>query len=338
MGGYLWEFNLLLGKFSVAFKSIRKLKMKPKIVNVSIVGTGILGTQIAIQSALHGCQVSCYDTDDKAFYDGIKRIENRIKNSDRKPILSLEEIKEGATRVKICKRFEDALQEADLVIECAPEDLSLKRALFKKIDVSTPPATIFATNSSSICISKIENVTQRPENCLNIHFYSMDLGRNMADIMGGTKTSVATIETCKQWVRSVGCVPIEIKKEISGFFVNRISWAIRREALNLWAEGYADFKDIDRAWMIYSGMSQGPFGAMDAVGLDIVYAMALNFYDESKDLRDCPPESLKTLVDRKQLGQKTGKGFYDYPNPEYRRPDFLKGRIESILIKGKDFR
>ena len=300
------------------------LKMGQKIIKVSTVGTGILGTQIAIQSAFYGYHVACYDIDDNAFYDGIKRIEDRIKNSDRTPTLSLEEIKEGAGKVKICRRLDEALQEADLVIECVPEDLSLKRSLFKKIDALTHREAILASNSSSISISRIENVTQRPEKCLNIHFYSIDLGRNMADIMGGTKTTVATIENCKQWVRSIGCVPLEIKKEITGFYVNRISGAIRREALYLWAEGYADFKDIDRAWMIYSGMSQGPFGTMDAVGLDIVYAMAMNFYDESKDPRDYPPDALKAMVDRKEFGQKAGKGFYDYPHPEYRRPDFFK--------------
>lgn len=298
--------------------------MTHKILKVCVVGTGTLGAQIAIQSSFYGYKAACYDTDDTAFQNAIKRIENRIELSDRKPTLSIKEVKAAAKNVTICTTLGDALQQTDLVVECIPEDLELKRSVFKKIDSLAPPNAILATNSSSIPISQIENVTGRPEKCVNLHFYSLDLGRNMADIMGGAHTTIETIETCKHWIRSVGCVPLEVKKEIPGFFMNRISRAIKREALYLWSQGYAEFKDIDRAWMIYSGMSLGPFGIMDAVGLDVTYSIASNYYNESKDPRDYPPDALKMMVDRNELGLKSGKGFYTYPDPEYRNPAFLK--------------
>lgn len=147
----------------------------------------------------------------------------------------------------------------------------------------------------------------------------------MVDIMGGTRTTAETIEAGKAWIRSIGCVPLTVKKEILGFCFNRIWRTVKCEALHLWAEGFVDFRDIDRAWMIFTGMPQGPFGLMDAVGLDVVYNIEMMYYDESKDPKDHPPEALKVMVDRKELGTKTEKGFYTYPDPEFSRPDFVKG-------------
>lgn len=147
----------------------------------------------------------------------------------------------------------------------------------------------------------------------------------MVDIMGGTVTTAETMDAGKEWIRSIGCVPLTVKKEILGFCFNRIWRAIKREALQIWAERFVDFRDIDRGWMIWTGMSQGPFGFMDAVGLDVVYDIEMVYYNESNDPKDFPPEALKAMIDRNELGVKTGKGFYTYPNPEYRFPDFLKG-------------
>lgn len=92
----------------------------------------------------------------------------------------------------------------------------------------------------------------------------------------------------------------------------------------MWAEGLVDFQDIDRAWMVWTGMSQGPFGIMDAIGLDVVYGIEMVYFNESQEPRDFPPQALREMLDRKELGVKTGKGFYSYPNPEYRNPGFLK--------------
>jgi 3-hydroxybutyryl-CoA dehydrogenase len=96
----------------------------------------------------------------------------------------------------------------------------------------------------------------------------------------------------------------------------------------MWAGGYVDFRDIDRGYMIWNNVSQGPFALMDQVGLDVVYEIEMVYYEESKDPKDHPPEALKKMIERNELGVKTGKGFYTYPNPEYKDPDFLKGAKE----------
>jgi 3-hydroxybutyryl-CoA dehydrogenase len=298
--------------------------MKPKIRKVAVIGTGTLGTQIAVHSAYHGYEVSAHDADPQSLGKVLRMIQVRIANSNRKPAIPLKEIQRQAKKIRMASTIEEAVQGADLVIEAIPEDLMLKRMLFKQIDFFAPEKSILATNSSSIPISKIESATHRPEKCLNLHFYSLDLGRNIADVMGGKKTTPQVLEAGKEWVRSIGCVPLTVKKELLGFCFNRVWRAVKRETLHMWAGGYVDFKDIDRGWMIWTGMSQGPFGIMDAVGLDVVYGIEMVYYNESKARRDHPPAALKKMIGRNRLGVKTGKGFYTYPNPEFKNPDFLK--------------
>ncbi|NIO05152.1 MAG: 3-hydroxyacyl-CoA dehydrogenase family protein [Proteobacteria bacterium] len=299
--------------------------MDAKIRKVAVIGTGTLGTQIAVLSACFGYSVSVYDTDADSFRKAFENVRDFVKNARREPVVRAEDWEKGADKVKFCQDLKETLRDADLVIEAVPEDLDLKRSVFGRIDEFAPRVAILATNSSSIPISKIESATNRPEQCVNIHFYYPAMGLNMVDIMGGTRTAPETIEAGKAWIRSIGCVPLAVKKEILGFCFNRIWRVIKREALYMWAEGFVDFRDIDRAWMIFTGMAQGPFGLMDAVGLDTVFDIEKVYYNESKDPIDHPPEALEAMVGRKELGTKTQRGFYTYPDPEFSGPDFLKG-------------
>jgi 3-hydroxybutyryl-CoA dehydrogenase len=141
--------------------------------------------------------------------------------------------------------------------------------------------------------------------------------------MGGTRTLPEIMEAGVAWVRSIGCIPLPVKKEIMGFCFNRIWRSIKREALYMWANGYVDFRDIDRGWMIWTGMDLGPFGIIDSIGLDVVYDIEMVYYKDSKDPKDYPPSTLKDKIERGELGVKTGKGFYKYPDPEFLLPGFL---------------
>ncbi len=302
---------------------------EPTIRKVAIIGTGTLGVQIALMAAHNGYQVKTFDPDGKSFDRVLKLIGERIFNSGRKTLPPFEDLEDGARKIHKCATLAEAVADANLVIEAIPEKLELKRDLFQKIDLFAPREAILATNSSSIPVSRIESATTRPEKCLNLHFYSPDLGRNIVDIMGGTRTSMETIEVGEKWIFSIGCVPLPVKKELLGFCFNRIWRAIKREALHMWAGGYVDFKDIDRGYMIWNGVSQGPFALMDQVGLDVVYGIEMIYFNESKDPRDHPPEALKEMIERNELGVKTEKGFYTYPNPEYKKTDFLTGRNKA---------
>jgi 3-hydroxybutyryl-CoA dehydrogenase len=236
----------------------------------------------------------------------------------------LEEWVKGAEKVRFFKDLKEALQEADLIVEAVSENLELKRKVFTLIDSFAPRGAILTTTSSSIPISKIEGATRRPDRCLNLHFYQAPMRVNMVDLMGGTQTAPDVMEAAKAFVQSIGCVPLVVNKEILGFGFVRILHSIYLHTLSLWAGGYVDFRDMDRAWMIFTRMERGPFGIMDGIGLDVLFDLLMVYYEESKNPKDHPPQALKEMIDRKELGRKTGKGFYTYPHPEYARPDFLK--------------
>jgi 3-hydroxybutyryl-CoA dehydrogenase len=299
--------------------------MEEEIRKVAIIGAGTMGAQIGPLAASFGYEVVIYDRDESAFDKGLENVKDLIKKSKKVPTIPVKEWDKGIKKTKLCRHLEEAIENADLVIEAIPEELELKRVVFGQLDGLAPQNAILATNSSSIPISKIESATGRPEQCLNIHFYIPAMGLNMVDIMGGSKTTEETMRTGKEWIRSIGCVPLTVNKETLGFCFNRVWRAVKRETLYLWAEEYVDFRDIDRGWMIFTGMSMGPFGLMDSIGLDVVYNIEMVYYDDSQDPKDRPPDALKAMLDRNELGVKTGKGFYAYPNPEFSRPAFITG-------------
>ena len=298
--------------------------MKP-IEKIAVVGMGTLGTQVAIQAAAYGYDVCGFDPDPSAFAKTQAKVRSAMQIVRKGPTFPVAQWEEHARKIKIFHDLAGAVSGTDLVVEVVPENLEIKRKVFAELDRLSPPHALLATNSSSIPISRIESATQRPEKCLNIHFYQPAVGMNMADIMGGTRTSPEALSTARQFVSSVGCVPLSVKKEILGFCFNSVWRAVKRQTLYMWAEGFVDFRDIDRAWMVFTGMTYGPFFLMDLVGLDVIFAIEKVYFLELGDPRDEPPIALKEKIDRGELGFKTSKGFYTYPDPECAKEGFLYG-------------
>ena len=296
-----------------------------KITKLGVVGLGTLGTQIAIQASAYGYEVHGYDPDPTNFQKMQAKVRNAMKMTGKSPTFPQSEWELHAKKVHVHDTLASAVAGVDLVLEVVPENLDLKRTVFAEIDRAAPNHALIATNSSSLPISRLESATQRPEKCLNIHFYQPAVGMSMADVMGGTLTSADALHDAAEFVRSVHCVPLPVKKEILGFCFNSVWRAVKRQTLYMWAGGFVDFRDIDRAWMTFTGMTYGPFFLMDLVGLDVIHAIELIYYNDSRDPRDQPPVALKEKIDRGELGVKTGKGFYTYPDPECMRPDFVLG-------------
>ena len=300
--------------------------MSNEIKNLAIIGAGTMGARIAAQAVHYGYRVKAWDPDPKAFDMGLALAKDRIATSKRTPPLSWPQVQAAAAKVSQAATMEEALAGADLVIEAAPENLELKRQVFQQMDQMAPAHAILGTNSSSMPVGLMAGATGRPGMCVNTHFYSsIDTGSNMVDLMGTEETKPEVMETCRQFISSIGCVPLAVKKPLHGFCFNRIWRAIKRESLYMWSGGFVDHRDIDRAWMIWTGMGKGPFALMDTVGLDVVYDIEMSYFNESQDPKDRPPQALKDMVDNKRLGMKTGQGFYSYPDPEYAGKDFLKG-------------
>jgi len=299
--------------------------MEP-IESVCLCGAGFLGWQISLQCASHGIPVRLFDISEEALEKASDQIRHELEAWMGEGKSIPEDVEAILSRVSFHRELAEAVVGVDLVIEAVPERLDLKREVFAQLEDVCDDATILATNSSSIRISKIEGATGRLDRVLNTHFYNTPWRRSMVELMRGSGTSDETLERVRLFMVSIGVTPLMVLRESTGFIFNRVWRAIKRECLHLVDQGVSSFEDVDRAWMILYETPYGPFGMMDRVGLDVVRDIEMVYYEESGAERDAPPEMLLEMIARGELGLKTGKGFYSYPDPAYLEPGFLKGK------------
>ena len=277
--------------------------MNSIIKKIGIIGAGFMGRQIANWAALHNYTIHIYDINAEVIEDAKAFITKALKRKHEDDRIN---------NIQYFNTLESALKDVDLVIEAVSENLSIKKKVFSQIEDYVSEDTIIATNSSSFPVSKIEDSVRKKERVLNLHFYAPINIRPMVDIMRGTKTSDEVFERGKNWITSIKCTPLIVKRYSFGFLFNRIWRAVKRECLHMWANGIADVENMDEAWRIFTGMPMGPFTLMDGIGLDVIYNVESSYYQESNDLKDKPPEKLREMVERGELGIKTGSGFYQY--------------------------
>ena len=297
-----------------------------QIQSVCLCGAGFLGWQISLQCASHGTPVRLFDISEEALEKASEHIRHELKTWTSEGKITPEEVEATLSRVSFHDDMAEAVDGVDIVIEAVPERLDLKRAVFTQLDSVCDDATILATNSSSIRVSKIEDATGRLDRVLNTHFYNTPWRRSIVELMGGTGTSDETLERVREFMVSIGITPLMVLRESTGFIFNRVWRAIKRECLHLVDQGVSSFQDVDRAWMTLYETPYGPFGMMDRVGLDVVRDIEMVYYEESGAERDAPPGMLLEMIERGELGVKTGKGFYSYPDPAFLEPGFLKGK------------
>jgi 3-hydroxybutyryl-CoA dehydrogenase len=296
-----------------------------EIETVCIVGAGFMGAQIGLHCAAHNRTAWLVDVSEDALERASQSHAAELERRLAQQQISAGERDAILSRIHLTREMQEGALDAGLVIEAIPERLEAKREVFGQLDRICPERTILATNSSSIRISAIEDATERPDSVLNMHFYPPVWQRTMVEIMRGTATSDDTIEAASRFARAIGLTPLLVLRESTGFLFNRVWRAIKKECLHLVNEGVASHEDVDRAWMIALGMPIGPFGLMDMVGLDVVRDIEMVYYHESGDKSDLPPRLLLDKVEQAELGIKTGRGFYAYPNPAYQDPSWLKG-------------
>jgi len=286
--------------------------MMSEIKNVTVVGAGTMGSQIALQTALSGrYQVTVVD----AVPSQLERA--RIQNSklvDRavdKGRLTKEQADEALGRIVDSSDLEEAAKHADLVIEAVIEDFDTKRSVFTALGNSAKKDAILASNSSTIAISRLADLTGEPSRCCNMHFFHPVTVMQLCEVVKGPKTSDATIAAATDFVRSIDRTPVVLNKEIWGFIVNRILFAASEEAMHLLEGGYASAEDIDIAVQKGLNWPMGPFHLLDFSGLDIFYGAMKDRHRQGEG--GDAPEVLRKLVEAGNLGRKTGRGFFEYP-------------------------
>ncbi len=297
------------------------------IHNVLVVGAGTMGGQIALQCAMHCLDVSLHDTDPIALRKGMVRIERYVNNLVAAGRLSPEEGQAALGRINPASDLAAAAAAADLVSESVPEDPALKASVFAELNRLCPPRTIFTTNTSTLLPSMFAAAGGRPERLIALHFHLPVWDANVADVMAHSGTAPDVVETVSAFARRIGQIPIVAHRESSGYVFNAMLSALNGAALGLTAGGVASVADVDRAWMGIMHMPIGPFGIMDAVGLDTVWKITDFWAGATGDpsLR-ANADFVRGYIDDGRLGTKTGRGFYEYPDPAYRRPGFLEGK------------
>ena len=299
-----------------------------EIKRVAVVGCGFMGREIGLQCAVHGRPVRMYDVSPAALRQGKSVQAQLLDEQIQAAAVPADQRQAILDRIDYTDSLADATARADLVIEVVKEELETKRKVFAALDETCPAHTILTTNSSSIRISLIESATSRPDKVANTHFVQPVWCHNYVEVMRGTATSDDTYDTVAAFMRSINVMPVRVRRESTGFIYNRIWRAVKKEALKVVDSGVASHEDVDRTWMIQMDMSRGPCAMMDIVGLDVVADIEMVYYRQSGDESDAPPKVLLDMIEKGELGVKTGKGFYTYPNPSWQSPDFLTGDLK----------
>ncbi|WP_406944784.1 3-hydroxyacyl-CoA dehydrogenase family protein [Halobacillus sp. SY10] len=281
------------------------------IHKVAVIGAGAMGSQIAMVCALQGHPVYLNDLDPQQLQQAEKELKKRMERSIEKKRLTEEQVHEAFHLLELGTELSN-IHDADLVIEAVVEKLDVKRDLFKKIDELTAPHAILATNSSTIVSSKVADVTTRPEQVCNLHFFNPPLVMELVEVVKGPHTSEETAERAFRFVEGIGKTPVMLQKEISGFIANRILGKLMDEAVYLLENGYATHEEIDTVCTKALNHPIGPFSLMDLTGIDVNYFVRMQRYQETGNEDDRPAKIVEDKVKKGELGRKTGQGFYQY--------------------------
>lgn len=291
--------------------------------NISIIGGGVLGSQVAFQSAFFDCNVVMYARTE----DSVKRIQEKL--AKLVPIYGAyfnnpEKAQTAHDTIKISMDMSEVLADSDVMIESIAENLEAKQKLYESIQGIAPEKTIFLTNSSTMMPSAFRDFTDRPDRFLALHFANSIWQNNIAEVMSHDTTDPKYNQIVMEFAKQINMVPILVKKEQPGYILNSLLVPLLQSAEMLLANGVGDVETIDRTWMIATGAPVGPFAMLDVIGLTTAYNISLQASLKNPHLQGVT-DMLKAYIDAGKLGVATGEGFYKYPNPSYKASDFLKG-------------
>lgn len=281
-----------------------------ELKNITVLGTGVLGSQIAFQTAYHGHPVVAYDISEEALAAAKERFTGLVSTYEAEV--------EGAAggkaqaafdRIRLSSDLADAVAEADLVIEAVPESPAIKQSTYEKLAAVAPEHTVFATNSSTLLPSDLMASTGRPDRFLALHFANRIWAMNTAEIMGTSETDPAVYDSVVNFAEGIGMVPIAMKKEKAGYVLNSLLVPLLQAAGALFADGIADPETIDKTWRIGTGAPQGPMQIFDIIGLTTAYNVSVMGDETQQAFAKILKED---YIDQGKLGVATGEGFYRY--------------------------
>ena len=283
------------------------------IQKVGVVGCGLMGSGIAQVAANAGFHVTVREVSQQVVDKGLQSIEKNLARLVEKGTLSTTDRDRVRGRLHGTTNLED-LKDCDIVIEAILEQVPAKRELYGALDKICPPATIFASNTSSISITELAVSTQRPTRFLGLHFFNPVPVMKLVEVIRTIATDAAVFDEVVAFAGKLGKTPVRTTDR-TGFIVNRLLVPYLLDAVRALEEGVGSIEDINNSMKLGCGHPMGPLTLLDFVGLDTTYYIANIMFDEFKERRFAPPALLKRMVLAGWNGRKAGRGFYDYADP-----------------------
>ncbi len=282
------------------------------IKKVGVLGCGLMGSGIAQVTATAGYEVTVLEQEQRFLDKGFAGIEKSLakfveKGTLKEPVAAVRARLKGVTD-------RNALADCDFIIEAIIENVEEKKKMFAALDGIVKKDAIFASNTSSISITEVAAATKRPDKFVGLHFFNPVPLMKLVEVVRTVATSDQAFESAFEFGKSLGKVPVRTSDK-TGFIVNRLLVPYLLDAVRAYEEGVGSIPDIDNAMKLGCGYPMGPFTLLDFVGLDTTYYITQVMFDEFKERRFASPPLLKRLVMAGWYGRKSGKGFYDYSDP-----------------------
>jgi 3-hydroxybutyryl-CoA dehydrogenase len=291
-----------------------------EIKKVGVLGCGLMGSGIAQVSATAGFETVVLEVEQKYIDKGFAGIQKSLSKFAEKGTIK-EAPQAILGRLKGTTNKQD-LANCDIVIEAIIENVPSKKEMYAALDAVVKKDAIFASNTSSISITELMTATKRPERFIGMHFFNPVPLMKLVEVVRTIATADEVYQSAYEFAKKLGKVPVRTSDK-TGFIVNRLLVPYLLDAIRAYEEGVGSIEDIDNAMKLGCGYPMGPFTLLDFVGLDTTYYITHVMYDEFKERRFASPALLKRLVMAGWYGRKTGKGFYDYSDPNNPKPNKL---------------
>src|ERR687891_362931 len=288
------------------------------INRITVLGSGIMGHGIAQVSAMAGYNVTLRDIDQSFLDKAMEKIKWSLNKLVEKQKITTNQAEDILGRILPVVDLREALRGADMLIEAVPEDMNLKRKVYKEVNQCSEANTIYASNTSTLPITELGELTTRPEHFIGLHFFNPPQLMQLVEVIPGKLTNQDITDKTMDYVQRIGKQPILCRKDVAGFIVNRIFIPLVHEAAYCQDRDKASMLQIDSAVKFKMAFPMGIFELADYTGLDVIYKATIEMYSRDKKVIR-PHPKIKQLFDEKNLGQKSGKGFFEYKGDKYQR-------------------